>query len=835
LGPTSETPEVASKAASVPGDAIWRFFCECLAQEHQVYVPKGNGPGGLEVPRGVVASWHELFEELYPLHRGRGHKSEPSAEHDEDSSFKIAVAARFRPADSITNGRAVVLPLHQQVQLVREKLKCGKQEAVRMIMHEQQELKGIEVAKEEALNSNGEIIFQACVAPTDQKDKENLPGAAVNGREVLIKGEKALPENSCSSQACSGVLAVRQESATVLALTKQSGLRDFAFDRVFGESSRQEDVYDLSAKRLVMEFLNGQSASLISYGQTGSGKTFTMFSPPATRGPLGISVAPARGLRGVVPRACEDILETVRLWREQGFSADIGVSYVEVFGSEVSDLLHEGQVVGQGQEGRYDAVRATDRVGHRYVLDGHTEKHVESWEEVAELLRLGDEAKRRAATAMNERSTRAHTLFVLTLKTGTSQSRFYFADLGGSEQINKSKADADTKAPVTVIGGVEASRISWREYYDHRQRIQETLNINKGLFALKRVIEALHNRSRLSREGVSPHLLPYVPYQDSKLTMILQEALGGCARTMVLATATMDPAHADESLQTLRFAEMCSQVQKRQEESQAASVRESLGQIEKEITQVEADIVAKERWETRLVRRSDVDTIGGAFGEGETWVRQEVIPTSVLVGAEAERERLEMLLNKRQELEGLTGGFGRDYREMKAGEAKDGGKGTDFREKERFSTKMKAHDFENEIVLADALRFMFRKAKTASTAFGETESTTTRRLPRMEIPFGYFRVARALKGRWEDALASGLESRSFGKAMMDRCQEWAQLKSDPSYREESLQALMKECEYMPAACDALPFSEVPEESGANTGLSLPASGSSGTADIPDEF
>merc|ERR1719428_2492378 len=199
---------------------------------------------------------------------------------------------------------------------------------------------------------------------------------------------------------------------------------------------------------------------------------------------------------------------------------------------------------------------------------------------------------------MNERSTRAHTLFILTLTTGAKRSRFYFADLGGSEQITKSKADADTKAPVTVVGGVEQSRISWREYYDHRQRIQETMNINKGLFALKRVIEALHSRSRLSRQGVPPHLLPYVPYQDSKLTMILQEALGGSARTMVLATATMDPLHADESLQTLRFAEMCSQVKKRQEETQAASVREALSQISKDIEDVEAAIVKKGRWET---------------------------------------------------------------------------------------------------------------------------------------------------------------------------------------------------------------------------------------------
>lgn len=49
----------------------------------------------------------------------------------------------------------------------------------------------------------------------------------------------------------------------VLAVTKNSGLHDFAFDSVFGERSTQPQVYERAARRLVMEFLNGTSASII--------------------------------------------------------------------------------------------------------------------------------------------------------------------------------------------------------------------------------------------------------------------------------------------------------------------------------------------------------------------------------------------------------------------------------------------------------------------------------------------------------------------------------------------------------------------------------------------
>ena len=58
------------------------------------------------------------------------------------------------------------------------------------------------------------------------------------------------------------------------------------------------------------------------------------------------------------------------------------------------------------------------------------------------LLQAADELKRRAATAMNERSSRAHAVLVLRLKQRMgpaceeTTSTLCMADLGGSEQVN---------------------------------------------------------------------------------------------------------------------------------------------------------------------------------------------------------------------------------------------------------------------------------------------------------------------------------------------------------------------------------------------------------------
>ncbi len=47
-----------------------------------------------------------------------------------------------------------------------------------------------------------------------------------------------------------------------------------------------------------------------------------------------------------------------------------------------------------------------------------------------------------------------------------------------------------------------------------------------------------------------------MPYQDAKLTQILQPCLGGESRTVVVACASLEQCNAVESVHTLRFAEV---------------------------------------------------------------------------------------------------------------------------------------------------------------------------------------------------------------------------------------------------------------------------------------
>jgi hypothetical protein len=74
---------------------------------------------------------------------------------------------------------------------------------------------------------------------------------------------------------------------------------------------------------------------------------------------------------------------------------------------------------------------------------------------------------------------------------------------------------------------------------------KETGQINKSLFTLGKVISMLS--SKVSNEK-------YIPFRDSKLTMLLQDSLGGTSRALMIACVSPSEAYADETISTLNYA-----------------------------------------------------------------------------------------------------------------------------------------------------------------------------------------------------------------------------------------------------------------------------------------
>merc|ERR1712086_900052 len=74
-------------------------------------------------------------------------------------------------------------------------------------------------------------------------------------------------------------------------------------------------------------------------------------------------------------------------------------------------------------------------------------------------------------------------------------------------------------------------------------RLKEATKINLSLSALGNVISALV-------DGKSSH----IPYRDSKLTRLLQDSLGGNAKTIMVAAISPADYNYDETISTLRYA-----------------------------------------------------------------------------------------------------------------------------------------------------------------------------------------------------------------------------------------------------------------------------------------
>lgn len=77
-------------------------------------------------------------------------------------------------------------------------------------------------------------------------------------------------------------------------------------------------------------------------------------------------------------------------------------------------------------------------------------------------------------------------------------------------------------------------------------RLKEGANINKSLSALGNVISALADLSMGKKKVL-------VPYRDSVLTKLLQNALGGNSKTIMIAALSPADINYDETLSTLRY------------------------------------------------------------------------------------------------------------------------------------------------------------------------------------------------------------------------------------------------------------------------------------------
>lgn len=285
---------------------------------------------------------------------------------------------------------------------------------------------------------------------------------------------------------------------------KEEVPRMFTYDSVYDWNSKQIDLYDETFRQLVDSVLEGYNGTIFAYGQTGTGKTFTM---------EGVRSDPI--LRGVIPNSFEHIFTHIARTQNQQYL--VRASYLEIYQEDIRDLL------SKDQSRRLELKERPDTGVYVKDLQSFVCKSVK---EIEHVMNVGNQNRAVGATNMNEHSSRSHAIFIITIecsKPGADGEnhirvgKLNMVDLAGSERQTKTGATGE--------------------------RLKEATKINLSLSALGNVISALV-------DGKSTH----VPYRDSKLTRLLQDSLGGNARTVMVANIGPASYNFEETITTLRYA-----------------------------------------------------------------------------------------------------------------------------------------------------------------------------------------------------------------------------------------------------------------------------------------
>jgi len=224
----------------------------------------------------------------------------------------------------------------------------------------------------------------------------------------------------------------------------------------------------------------------------------------------------APGMEGTSPRTIKELYEVVAR-NSSRFDYTINAAMLELYRNDLVDLLAKGSV----NAGKSKLNVKTDKLG-RVSIENLTEELCTNADQLTDVLERGNAQRSVAATAMNSESSRSHLVIMIRINSINKDTqeelrgKILMCDLAGSERLKKSQVTEDMQ--------------------------KEAIEINKSLTALGNVIEALTKGQKS------------VPYRDHKLTQLMQDSLGGTAKTLMFVNCSPASSNLDETLMSLKYA-----------------------------------------------------------------------------------------------------------------------------------------------------------------------------------------------------------------------------------------------------------------------------------------
>nr|XP_010937758.1 kinesin-like protein KIN-5A [Elaeis guineensis] len=346
----------------------------------------------------------------------------------------------------------------------------------------------------------------------------------------------------------------RREVTAVQNIANKQIDRTFVFDKVFGPTSKQKDLFNQAISPIVNEVLEGYNCTIFAYGQTGTGKTYTM-EGGGRKTKNGEFPSDA----GVIPRAVRQIFDVLEA---QCAEYSMKVTFLELYNEEITDLLALDESKFSDDKSKKPIALMEDGKGGVFVR-GLEEEIVYTAGEIYKILDKGSAKRRTAETLLNKQSSRSHSIFSITIHIKECTPE-------GEEMIKCGKLNL-----VDLAGSENISRSGARE-----GRAREAGEINKSLLTLGRVINALVDHSG------------HVPYRDSKLTRLLRDSLGGKTKTCIIATISPSIHCLEETLSTLDYAHRAKNIKNKPEVNQKMMKSAMIKDLYSEIDRLKQEVYA---------------------------------------------------------------------------------------------------------------------------------------------------------------------------------------------------------------------------------------------------
>ncbi|KFB39491.1 AGAP008035-PA-like protein [Anopheles sinensis] len=396
-------------------------------------------------------------------------------------------------------------------------------------------------------------LDESCRSTTKEKDKDGSMGEMSN-LKVAVR-IRPLSVKECIDSV-SNIVRVKNNEIFIhggSTADNSAGVEHaFHYDHVFWSCNaddpayvNQAEMYNTMVHPLLDKAFEGYNTCLFAYGQTGSGKSYSMMGMDLDDN---YDDAPNPDA-GIIPRFCHELFARINALKGK-VHAEVEVSYFEIYNEKIHDLLSVtptdgGFVVSTpGRGAKKPPLKVREHpVWGPYVVDLSTHP-VDSNTSLRNWLAVGNSQRATAATGMNDKSSRSHSIFSVVLNLVEIVESSDPNDSGRSAGDGPTTVKQTKRSKISLVDLAGSERIS--QTCASGARLKEGVCINKSLLTLGKVISALAD----PKKGANT----YIPYRDSVLTWLLRESLGGNSRTVMLATISPASIHVDETLATLRYA-----------------------------------------------------------------------------------------------------------------------------------------------------------------------------------------------------------------------------------------------------------------------------------------